>query len=85
MTKTIINADMVIIGNGDSLKNGTIVFEDSKIIYAGESEHTPKDSSAIILNVPVVMPGMWECHGHLFGLRELNVERMINTPPEVAT
>ena len=85
MTKIIINADMIIIGNGDSLKNGTIVFEENKIIYAGESEHAPKDSTAKVLNAPVVMPGMWECHGHLYGLRELNVERMINTPPEVAT
>lgn len=85
MSKTIINADYVIIGNGDSLKNGTVVIEDNKIMYAGENEHAPKDSSATTVEAPVIMPGMWDCHGHLLGMRELNVERMINIPPEVAT
>lgn len=85
MTKTKIDANLVILGNGDSIKDGTVVFEDKKILYAGESEHAPESSDMVKLQAPVVMPGLWECHGHLLGLRELNVERSLNTPPEVAT
>ena len=85
MTKTRIDANIVIVGNGESIKDGTVVFEDKKIVYVGESEHVPNDTDMTTIQAPVVMPGMWECHGHLLGLRELNVERSINTPPEVAT
>lgn len=85
MTKVRIDADIVIIGNGDSIKNGTVVFENKRILYAGESEHAPNDTDMTKLHSPVIIPGLWDCHGHLLGLREMNIERAINTPPEVAT
>lgn len=85
MTKTRIDANLVIVGNGDSIKEGSVVFENNKILYAGESEHAPDSSDMVKLQVPVVMPGLWECHGHLIGMRELNLEHSIHTPPEVAT
>ena len=56
MTKTRIDANIIIVGNGESIKDGTVVFEDKKILYVGESEHAPNDTDMTTIQAPVVMP-----------------------------
>src|SRR5947207_13184717 len=35
--------------------------------------------------VPVVMPGLWDCHGHFMGIRATNVEDLAKTSLPVLT
>ncbi len=79
-----IEADVLIPGHGDPVKNGCVVFEGPTITYAGPIEGAPKASgSAKTRRVPAVMPGMWDCHGHLMGLRTANIEEGARTPVAV--
>ncbi len=72
---------MLIPGRGDVEKKGCVVFDKGKIVYAGGVEGSPKARGDTTTHrVPAVMPGMWDCHGHLMGLRTANIEEGARTP-----
>jgi imidazolonepropionase-like amidohydrolase len=78
-----IEADVLIPGRGDVVKNGCVVFDGATIAYAGPIEGAPKTSGAKTRSVPVAMPGLWDCHGHLMGLRTADIEEGARTPVAV--
>jgi imidazolonepropionase-like amidohydrolase len=79
-----IEADVLIPGRGDLVKNGCVVFDGPTIAYAGPIEGAPKDASdAKTHRVAAVMPGMWDCHGHFMGLKTTNIEEGTRTPVAV--
>ena len=45
MSRYRYDAEKMIVGNGELINNGSIVIEDSKIIYAGETEHAPTEEN----------------------------------------
>ncbi len=75
-----IEADVLIPGHGDVVKNGCVVFDGPMIAYAGTIEGAPKASGANTRSVPAVMPGLWDCHGHLMGLKTADIEEGARTP-----
>ena len=75
-----IEADVLIPGHGDVVKNGCVVFDGPAIAYAGPLEGAPNPSGATTRSVPAVMPGMWDCHGHFMGLRTADIEETTRTP-----
>lgn len=76
-----IEADVLIPGKGDVIRNGCVVFDGPTIAYAGPIENAPKGSAKdSTVGVPAVMPGMWECHGHFLGARTANLEEVLHTP-----
>jgi len=76
-----IEADLLIPGRGDPLEHGTVVLDSGKITYAGPSDSAPDTPDADVTVVPVVMPGLWECHAHFAGLAEPNLEKFVTEPP----
>lgn len=60
-----IDADLMIPGRGDPIKNASLVWNGNKIVFAGESKNLPEEYSFLQStdHVPVLMPGMWDCHG----------------------
>jgi imidazolonepropionase-like amidohydrolase len=78
-----IEADVLIPGRGDVLKNGCVVFDGSSITYAGTVEGSPEAAGAKTRSVPAVMPGLWDCHGHLMGLKTADIEEAARTPVAV--
>lgn len=72
-----IDADLLIPGRGDPIKNATLICgtanasssdERSKILYVGSTSDVPsKYSSLSATKVPVLMPGLWDAHVHYFG------------------
>jgi imidazolonepropionase-like amidohydrolase len=75
-----IEADVVIPGADDPIRNGCVVIEGSTITYAGSVEGSPRvGPSDIAVSVPVVMPGLWDCHTHFGGIRSLSMEERIYT------
>ncbi len=75
-----IEADVLIPGRGEPIRNGCVVIDGPTIAYAGPIEGAPKvPADARVDRVPAIMPGMWDCHGHLMGIRSANVEETAKT------
>ncbi len=81
MPTTRIDANIVIIGDGSYIKDGSVVFENGKITYAGEQEHAP--NADLNLDTPVLMPGLWESHAHYTGITKANISAIGETPQPV--
>ncbi|MHA2097491.1 MAG: metal-dependent hydrolase family protein [Candidatus Kariarchaeaceae archaeon] len=67
-----IDTDLAIIGDGEAIKNASIVIKEHKIVYAGETEHAPNAKKT--LEAPIITPGFWDCHGHFFGMNKWDPE-----------
>ena len=63
-----IEADLLIPGRGEPIDNGTVILETGTIAFAGPTAEAPATPDAEVAAVPVVLPGLWECHGHFSGL-----------------
>src|SRR5438093_1619430 len=75
-----IEADVLIPGRGDPIRNAALIVDGPTIAYAGPIEGAPSAAGATVVNVPALMPGMWDVHGHFMGIRTLNVEEITRTP-----
>ncbi len=76
-----IEADVLIPGRGDAIKNGCVMFDGPSISYAGTVEGAPRAAGGTKTHrVAAVMPGMWDCHGHFMGLRTTNIDEATHTP-----
>lgn len=66
-----IEADQLIVGQGDPIRPGVVVFDGPTISYAGPWNTAPADApnSPEPMRANTVMPGLWDCHTHLFGTR----------------
>ena len=81
-----IEADLLIPGRGEPIRNGCVVLDGSTIAFAGPIEGAPKSPGGTpVHRVPVVMPGLWDCHGHFMGIRATNVEDIAKTSLPVLT
>ena len=74
-----IDATRLIPGTGDPVADGTVVIEDGRITYAGPQAEAP--DVAVTHIVDTVMPGMWDVHGHFFGIKEARIEAYMATHP----
>ena len=59
-----IDADLLIPGRGTPIPHDTVIAQGSQIIYAGPRSGVPADAGEATAQVPVVMPGLWDCHIH---------------------
>jgi len=75
-----IEADLLIPGRGEPIENGVVVLDGATIMYAGPSDNAPTTPDAETTSVPVVLPGLWECHGHFFGLEKTDVMEQVTEP-----
>lgn len=81
-----IDADLLIPGLGEPIERGSVLVEDGRIVYSGPSAAAPGSANvARAFEVPVVMPGLWDCHGHFLGVRRLDLAEVMKTPLPVAT
>src|SRR3972149_2708182 len=80
-----IEADLLPPGSGEPVKNGAVVIDGSRIAFAGPAEDAPKTPGAIVHRVPVVMPGLWEAHGHFFGIRTGDILDVSRSPAPAMT
>ena len=66
-----IEAELLIPGHGDPIRDGVVLLDGAGIGYAGPAAMAPPAAGAPVTRVVTVMPGMWECHGHLLGHQDL--------------
>lgn len=65
-----IEADLLIPGKGEPVRDATVVLDGPAIAYAGPATGAPEVSQETKAErASVVMPGLWDCHGHFLGLR----------------
>ncbi|KAF7186126.1 hypothetical protein HII31_12541 [Pseudocercospora fuligena] len=88
-----IDADLLIPGRGEPIKNGILIFKpddsaspNGKIAFAGSVDDVPARFSGLkaSVHVPVLMPGLWDCHVHFFGEAEPSLEQVAYTPQSLA-
>ena len=85
-----IFASLLIPGKGEPQKNQAVLSDraSGKIVYVGAKSSIPsKYANVKLKDVPVVMPGMWECHSHFMGAspnRPIDSENLVMTIPAEA-
>ncbi|MFE4667035.1 amidohydrolase family protein [Streptomyces sp. NPDC056716] len=78
-----IEAQLLIPGRGDPVLDGVVVFDGATIGYAGPAAGAPATSAAEVTRARVVMPGLWDCHVHVTGLRGVGSADFAFTNPAV--
>ena len=65
---SLILAELLIPGRGDPIHDAALVFRDGKILWVGSAASLPPEHGQLCsLHVPVLMPGLWDCHCHYQG------------------
>src|SRR5512132_621621 len=75
-----IEADLLIPGNGEPVREGVVVWDGPTITYAGPAADAPSTPQAPSTQAAAVLPGLWDCHGHLLGARALDLTRLVLEP-----
>jgi imidazolonepropionase-like amidohydrolase len=83
MVATRIEAGLLVPGRGEPIAGAVVVVEGSSIAYAGPAAGAPATPGATVVPTFTVMPGMWDCHGHFFGIRGANLEALIGAAPQI--
>src|SRR5579863_1276438 len=78
-----IEAELLIPGRGEPVRDGVVVLDGPLITYAGSAAAAPQTPGASLWRTAVVMPGMWDCHGHFMGARNFDLNRVTLEPPEL--
>ena len=72
-----IEAELLIPGRGEPVRDGVVVLDGARIGYAGPAATAPASPGAAVCAAATVMPGMWDCHGHFFGTRTFDLGRLV--------
>jgi imidazolonepropionase-like amidohydrolase len=75
-----ITAGLLIPGDGPPVTDGVLVTDGGVITYAGPAAGAPATPTASATTAAVVMPGLWDCHGHFLGARSLDLVRLPQEP-----
>jgi imidazolonepropionase-like amidohydrolase len=75
-----IDARRLIPGRGDPIDDGSVVLDGATITYAGTTTDAPATPGAVRHRVDTVMPGMWDCHCHLFGALSMELNQLFLEP-----
>lgn len=78
--KIYIKAGSLIDGVNDVFKDAVIEITDKLITNVGNSEDITIPDNAIVYETPVVMPGLWDCHVHLFGGTTTDMVKWMEEP-----
>ena len=79
-----ILAELLIPGKGEPVEDGAVVVDGAVITYAGPRARRLLGRCHPVFEVPVVMPGLWDCHAHLFGSPSWSLEGVAWVPPAAA-
>jgi imidazolonepropionase-like amidohydrolase len=71
-----IEAELLIPGHGDPIRDGVVLLDGASIVFAGPGAMAPEVPDVPVTRAVTVMPGMWECHGHLLGTKSFDLGRL---------
>ncbi|OAA53153.1 Amidohydrolase 1 [Cordyceps fumosorosea ARSEF 2679] len=79
-----VKTALLIPGRGDPIKDAILVYSSGKIDYAGPLSDLPASLVAPperTVSVPVLLPGLWDCHVHYLGHLEQSMAGMADPHP----
>lgn len=89
-----VDTDLLIPGRGNPVKNATLIAgtehsiisdERRKILHIGSTSEVPSKYAGVTpINVPVLMPGLWDAHVHYFGQVNLNLDAVAFIRPALS-
>lgn len=80
-----IDARLLIPGRGEPLRDASLIVTGDKIDWAGPAKDAPAVGEDVErFSVPVLMPGMWDCHTHFTGMPAPALDNAIHVPVAVA-
>jgi imidazolonepropionase-like amidohydrolase len=82
-TIAITNANLIDGTGRDPVTNATLIVDDERITQAGAGIEPPREAEVIDAGGRTVMPGLIDCHVHLYG-RVANLQERLLTPPSLA-
>src|ERR1700721_575711 len=71
-----IEAELLIPGRGEPVRDGVGVLAGARIESPGPAGMAPPTADASVSRVATVMPGMWDCHGHFLGTRTFDLGQL---------
>src|ERR1044071_2247838 len=74
-----IEADLLIPGRGDPVRDATLLIDQDRIAYAGPAAGAPVTPDATVTRATTVLPGLWDAHTHLLGLHTLDFSQLFST------
>lgn len=74
-----IDTDILIPGRGEPIADATVIIEDATITYAGKRSGATSPAE-VETEVPVLMPGLWEAHGHFIGMPGADIHEAFREP-----
>ena len=80
MTTAITNATLIDGTGAEPVPNASVLIEGERITAAGANVSAPADAEVIDAGGRTVMPGMIDCHVHLWG-RVTHLQERLLTPP----
>jgi imidazolonepropionase-like amidohydrolase len=76
-----IEAAVLVPGEGEPIPDGVVLFEEGGVIsYAGPAAQAPATPRVPVTRAAATMPGMWDAHCHLVGVRGPDLERLPYEP-----
>jgi imidazolonepropionase-like amidohydrolase len=79
-----IDAELLIPGSGDPVIGGCLLLDGATIAYAGPAAGAPPFESDREHSAQTVMPGMWDCHVHLMGIKDVALSSLLQLPLPLA-
>lgn len=80
-----VDAELLIPGRGEPIKNASLISSNSKIVFVGETENLPHSYIDVSpINVRILMPGLWDCHVHFMGCQDFTIDDMAATNSALA-
>jgi imidazolonepropionase-like amidohydrolase len=75
-----IDTGLLIPGRGEPVRDATVLIDGARISYAGPAADAPEAGNVISHVATAVLPGLWDCHTHFMGSREMDLSRQATEP-----
>jgi len=80
-----IEADLLVPGAGEPLRDACLLLEEGRVAWVGPRDRAPRTEERMPTHrVAAVLPGLWDCHVHLTGLRNISLDDAMRVPVPVA-
>jgi len=73
---------MLIPGDGEPMAAASVTMKDGRIDWVGPTGQAPRQRP--VIEVPCLMPGLWDCHTHMTGLTQTSLDNVMRLPAPLA-
>ncbi|MCJ1485075.1 hypothetical protein MMC06_005248 [Schaereria dolodes] len=80
-----VDAQILIPGRGPPIHKASLICGKDKIVFVGATITLPPQYTSLpATQVPILMPGLWDCHAHFVGCSAFTLDAWATTPPALA-